>query len=150
MAKSMKGRFYHNIDAKGRLIIPAKLRDSIGTEFVITVGIDKCLSIYSEDAWEEFTENLDESLKNSKEKARKIKRHFRANAIDCEMDSQGRAVISPELRAYAGIKKEVVIIGNGDKAEIWDREIYENEELASEELSRESISNMLEEMDIDF
>ena len=138
MAKSMKGRFYHNIDAKGRLIIPAKLRDSIGTEFVITVGIDKCLSIYSEDEWEEFTERLDESLRNSKENARKIKRHFR------------RAVISPELRAYAGIKKEVVIIGNGDKAEIWDRETYENEEMASEELSRENISNMLEEMDIDF
>lgn len=150
MAKSMKGRFYHNIDAKGRLIIPSKLRDSIGTEFVITTGIDECLYIFSEDGWEEFSKKLDENFKNGKKSSRIIKSHFRGNATDCEMDTQGRTVISPELREYAGLKKEAVIIGNGDKAEIWDRETYDAQMLNNPMLSKENISNMLEEMDIDF
>ena len=148
MALSMKGTFKHNIDSKGRLIIPAKIRDSLGSSFVVTVGVDDCLSLYSIEEWENFTENLDRQS-NNKANIRMLKRYFRSNAADVEMDSQGRVVIPQDLRDSAGITKEVVIIGDGEKAEVWDRAKWD--ELQKQDIfDKQNIRDMLESMDIDF
>ena len=148
MALSMKGTFKHNIDSKGRLIIPAKIRDSLGSSFVVTAGVDDCLSLYSIEEWENFTENLDRQS-NNKANIRMLKRYFRSNAADVEMDSQGRVVIPQDLRDSAGITKEVVIIGDGEKAEVWDRAKWD--ELQKQDIfDKQNIRDMLESMDIDF
>lgn len=148
MALSMKGTYKHNIDTKGRLIIPAKLRDSLGQSFVVTLGVDDCLYFYSNEEWERLSERLD-SQSNSKEKVRIIKRFFRANASDVDMDTQGRVIIPQDLRDKVGITKEVVVVGAGEKAELWDRKVWD--ELQKDpELSRENIKALLETMDFDF
>ena len=148
MALSMKGTYKHNIDTKGRLIIPAKLRDSLGQSFVVTMGVDECLYFYSNDEWEIFTQRLD-SQSNSKEEVRLIKRFFRSNAADVEMDSQGRVIIPQDLRDSIGITKEVVVVGAGEKAELWPRDVWDKNQ-SDPALSRENIKKLLENMDIDF
>lgn len=148
MSKSMKGTYYHNVDAKGRLIIPAKLRDALGGEFVITPGFENCLYLYSNEEWDNFTDKLN-GLGNKKTIVRNMKRFFQANAADCEIDSQGRTLIPPQLRQKAGIEKEVVVIGNGEKAEIWSKDAWE-EQQADPMLSPEMLRQQLEESDIDF
>ena len=147
MSESMKGKYFHNLDAKGRLIIPAKLRDSIGHKFVITQGFDNCLSAYSQEEWERFTEKLDGL--GTKKDARMLKMFFRENAYDVEFDSQGRIVIPADLRETANIVKEVAIIGNGKKIDIWSKEDYD--ELHKQpEFSKEHIMSLLENADFDF
>jgi len=148
VSESMKGKYFHNLDAKGRLIIPAKLRDSIGHKFVITQGFDNCLSAYSQEEWEKFTAKLD-GLGNSKKNARMIKMFFRENAYDVEFDSQGRIVIPADLREMAEIVKEVAIVGSGEKIDIWSKENYD-ELHKQKEFSKEYIMDLLEESDFDF
>lgn len=148
MSRSMKGKYNHNIDAKGRLIIPAKLRDQLGREFVITRGLDGNLSAYSTEEWEKFAENLS-NLGNNKADARKIRTFFFESAFDVEIDGTGRALIPQELRELAKIKKEVVIVGNMNKADIWSKELYD-ELHEQEEFSLDYIRNLVEESDFNF
>ena len=112
----MTGQYAHNIDAKGRLFIPAKLREELGETFHVTIGLDHCLSIYSDESWADFTDKV-RVLPYSKAKAL---RPLFANAVDCEPDGQGRILIPTKLREYANLQKEVVVIGSFDRAEIWD------------------------------
>ncbi|MBO6108280.1 MAG: division/cell wall cluster transcriptional repressor MraZ, partial [Eubacterium sp.] len=111
-------------DAKGRVIIPAKLRDGLGDSFVVTVGLDGCLYAYPMDEWEIFLNRLKE-LPGTKE-ARVLQRTFMANAATCECDKQGRTLIPANLRERVGITKDVVFIGVLGKVEIWSKEVYEN------------------------
>ena len=120
----MTGQYAHNIDAKGRLFIPARLREELGQTFHVTVGMDHCLSIYSDESWAAFTDKV-RSLPYSKAKAL---RPLFANAVDCEPDGQGRILIPAKLREYAGLQKEVVVIGSFDRAEIWHAERWAREE----------------------
>lgn len=120
----MTGQYAHNIDAKGRLFIPARLREELGQTFHVTVGMDHCLSIYSDESWAAFTDKV-RSLPYSKAKAL---RPLFANAVDCEPDGQGRILIPAKLREYAGLQKEVVVIGSFDRAEIWNAERWAREE----------------------
>ena len=117
------GTYEHGIDAKGRVIIPAKLRDGLGDSFVVTVGLDGCLYAYPMDEWENFLTKLKE-LPGTKE-ARALQRTFMANAAACECDKQGRTLIPGNLRAKAGIVKDVVFVGVLGKVEIWSKETYE-------------------------
>jgi len=112
------GQYAHNIDAKGRLFIPAKLREELGETFHVTIGLDHCLSIYSDESWADFTDKV-RVLPYSKAKAL---RPLFANAVDCEPDGQGRILIPAKLRKYADLEKEVVVIGSFDRAEIWSAE----------------------------
>ena len=114
MALSMFGEFYHNVDAKGRLSVPAKFRDRLGSTVVVAAGPDNCLRIYSVEDWDKFMEGLNEQVDTSSADGRNLFRFFAANASTCDLDSQGRVIISPKLRDYAGITKEVVVIGSGD------------------------------------
>ena len=114
----------------------------------MTRGIDNCIWLFSEEEWENFTERLG-SLGNSKTKNRMVKRYFQSNAADCSIDSQGRTIIPADLREYVGIDKDVVIIGNGEKAEVWSAAAWQETEMDSEQ-TREEIKSLLEDSDLDF
>ena len=114
----MTGQFSHNIDDKGRLFIPASLRKELGQTFHVTVGQDHCLSVYSDESWAAFMAKLKELSYNEVKKLRAL---F-AYAADCEPDSQGRILIPAKLREYAGLTKEVVVVGSFDRVEIWSAE----------------------------
>lgn len=116
------GEYYHNIDSKGRLSIPAKFRDDLGGTFVLSRGLDNCLYAYSVSEWNSFK---DELLAMRGHDAQKIRRFFFSGATECEIDSQGRAVIPPGYREYASLEKEVTIVGVSNRAEIWNRAKWE-------------------------
>ena len=127
---AVTGQYAHNIDAKGRLFIPARLREELGQTFHVTVGQDHCLSVYSDESWAAFMARLKELSYNEVKKLRAL---F-AYAADCEPDSQGRILIPAKLREYAGLTKEVVVVGSFDRAEIWSAERWaaiENEAFSS-------------------
>ena len=117
------GEYNHTIDAKGRLIIPAKYREELGEAFVITNGNDGCLNIYTEEAWETFLGKL-QLLPSNRDK-REIIRAFVSQANPVELDKQGRILIPPALREHAGLKKDVVLAGAIDKIEVWDKDNWE-------------------------
>jgi len=113
------GQFEHALDAKGRINIPAKLREDLGDRFIVTRGLDECIAVYSLAEWAVWEARLKAQPES---KARNLKRFFFAGASEVEPDKQGRIVIPPTLRAYAHLDKEVVVIGANDRAEIWDRD----------------------------
>ena len=133
------GKYQNSIDAKNRMIVPSKYREELGYKCVLTKGIDKCLYIYPISEWERFMTKLS-ALPSSDMNARAFVRHFYANAVECEVDRQGRLTIPQELRDYAGIDKELVTIGILDKIEIWSRAEWENAEdgpqLAPEDIAQ--------------
>ena len=124
MSKGLKGEYNHSVDAKGRMIVPSKLREQLGVSFVVTRGIDGCLFAYPNSEWELFTEKLNK-LPVTNKSARQLKRFFEAGATDCEVDNQGRILLPAGLRNYAEISKEVTIVGVGERAEIWSRQKWE-------------------------
>ena len=136
----MTGTYEHNIDAKGRLAIPSKLRDELGSVFYLAMGVDACLAIYPQSTWNRFTEKF-ASLPMSQSK--KMRSLF-ANAARCELDSQGRIVIPQKLKKYAGIEKDVVIIGVHDRAEIWAAEKWAAED--EEEMTPEKMAQCMAEL----
>lgn len=119
------GEYHHSIDDKGRLIIPSKFRTELKDKFIITRGIENCLFVYPEDRWEQIVHKL-ESLPFTKKDARNFTRFFLSGATVAEFDKQGRINITSPLIAYAGIDKECVIIGTGDRLEIWAKEAWDN------------------------
>lgn len=121
MARGFKGEYNHTVDAKGRLIVPAKFREALGETFVVTKGLDGCLYVYSDEEWENI-ENKFRELPLTAQDARKFTRFFFAGAADCEVDKQGRILLPAVLREYAGIGKEVVLAGVLNRVEIWSKE----------------------------
>lgn len=119
------GEYHHNIDEKGRLIIPAKFREEIGNSFVVTKGLDGCLFVYSLVEWEKIVNKL-KKLPFTKKDARTFSRFFLASATVCEFDRQGRINLMNSLTLYAGLKKECAIIGVNDRLEIWSLEKLNN------------------------
>ena len=136
----MTGQYAHNIDAKGRLFIPAKLREELGETFHVTIGPDHCLTIYPNDTWDDFMAKFHD-MPYSKGKSL---RALSANAVDCEPDGQGRILIPAKLRKYADLEKEVVVIGSFDRAEIWNAERWDREEAMAFESG--SLEQAMEEM----
>ena len=98
--------------------MPAKLREELGEHFTVTKGLDGCLSVYPEAEWKRLEDKI-RTLGNG-EKARRVKRYYFANAFDAQLDAQGRILIPAKLRDYAGLTKEVVVVGSFDRAEIWN------------------------------
>lgn len=121
----LMGTFNHSLDAKGRLIIPARLREDLGENFIITKSPDRCLSVYPEEDWKRFIEKLDTLPKISSEPARKLRRFYFANSSVLEVDKQGRILIPNNLREYASLSKDVTFIGVDDHVEIWDTAFWE-------------------------
>ena len=121
----LMGEFHHNIDEKGRIIIPAKFRYDLGEKFIITRGIDSCLFVYSLDEWENVTKKL-KSLSFTKKDARNFARFFLSGATVCDFDKQGRIVIPSPLITYASLSRECVVIGVNERLEIWDKSAWDN------------------------
>lgn len=119
-----QGEFQHGLDNKGRLILPVRIREELGPDFVITKGLDGCLYIFTTEAWKEFSQRLD-ALPTSSGNARRLKRHFIGSSTICETDKQGRFLIPQVLRNFARIDKDVTVLGVSDKIEIWGTENYE-------------------------
>ncbi|MGN0480552.1 MAG: division/cell wall cluster transcriptional repressor MraZ [Lachnospiraceae bacterium] len=115
------GEYNHTIDSKGRIIMPAKFREALGDEFVVTKGLDGCLFVYTMDEWQNFAEKLKDIPMSFKE-SRTIQRFFLAGATTCEVDKQGRILLPGVLREYAALDKDVVLIGVSSRVEIWSKE----------------------------
>ena len=130
--KMLGGEFRHNLDAKNRIFIPAKLRDELGQTFVVAKDIrEKCLKVYSQTGWESYIAPLREQNRKLSEK---ILRFLHASLVQVTPDSQGRIVLPQELVGHAEIDRNVVIVGCCDYAEIWAEEAYDKLK-ADEDLS---------------
>lgn len=118
------GEYHHSIDAKGRMIVPSKFREQLKDEFVITKGFDGCLYGYTMEEWSNIEEKFKTVTLTSKD-ARKFLRFFFSGASTCEVDKQGRILIPPNLREYAGLDKEIVSAGVYSRIEIWSKDRWE-------------------------
>ena len=119
----MTGEYQHSIDAKGRLFVPAKLRDAFGEDsnVVLVRSLDTCVSVYPREVWRVFEEKINAlPLTDSRD----IRRFFFGSMQEAELDGQGRLQLPQNLREYAGITKALTAVGCGDHVEIWDEESY--------------------------
>ena len=140
------GQYRHNLDAKNRIIVPARFRDGLGEEFVVTKGLDGCLSIFTADKWTEMIGRL-ARIPATKREARQYLRSLTSKAVECSLDNQGRIQLPQFLIATANIKKSCVIVGVADHVEIWPEETWDSyDEEASEsfETVAESLTEFLQ------
>lgn len=137
------GEFQHNIDAKGRMIVPAKFRSGLGETFIVTRGLDKCLFIYPMDEWQVLETKL-KKLPLTKKDARAFIRFFFSGAMECEVDKQGRINIPQPLRNYAQLDKECVVIGVSNRVEVWSSDEWESYFNESEESFAEIAENLMD------
>ena len=119
------GEYEHSLDVKGRLILPAKIREDMGDKFIVTKGLDGCLFGFSQNEWTNFEEKL-KTLPLTNKNARDFVRFFLSGATECEIDKQGRFLITSNLREYATLEKDAIIIGVGTRIEIWNREKWKS------------------------
>jgi MraZ protein len=117
------GDYQHTLDAKGRVSLPAKFRAELTGSLVVSKGLDDCLYVYSAEEYQRFVKTLTEG-NDFDPRTRRLRRFFVAGAQDVELDSAGRISLSPVLREYAGLKKEIAVTGNGTRIEIWDAEAW--------------------------
>ena len=135
------GEYSHTIDTKGRLIIPAKLREGLGDTFVITRGLDHCLYAYTMEEWERFQEKL-ASLPMTNADSRRLARFFLSGASEVEPDKMGRITIASAQKAHAGLDKEAVLIGMANRVEIWDKSRWDSTDYSD----MDEIAERLEEL----
>ena len=138
----LMGEYSHSLDTKGRLIMPAKLRQDIGEKFILTKGLDGCLFAFSQTECNNFEEKL-KNLPLSDKNARNFVRFFLSGATECEIDKQGRFLIPTNLRTSAKLEKDAIIIGVGTRIEIWNKERWEkcDEEISADEIA-ENMANL--------
>ncbi|HWJ80065.1 MAG TPA: division/cell wall cluster transcriptional repressor MraZ [Niallia sp.] len=136
------GEYHHNVDTKGRIIVPAKFRDSLGETFILTRGLDRCLFGYPLSEWAIIEEKL-KQLPLTKKDARAFTRFFFSGATECEIDKQGRINIATPLFQYAQLEKECVILGVSNRIEIWDKTEWQNYFSESEDSFAEIAENMI-------
>ena len=134
----MTGEYTHYLDAKGRLSIPARLRDELGNVFYVTLSMDNCLSAYSADSWKEFTDKVNSMSYKDQRRMRPLY----AFAAKCELDNQGRVLVPQKLRDYAGLTKSVTVVGCNNHAEFWDTDTWNKQ--AALEMTPENIAEVME------
>lgn len=117
------GEYQHTLDAKGRVSLPAKFRDETTGRLVVAKGLGGCLYVYPADTYDGFVERL-MGRDDFDPKFRQVRRFFTSGAVEATLDSAGRITIPPVLRDHAGLSKEVAVIGNGDRIELWDAEAW--------------------------
>ena len=136
----MESTYQHTIDAKGRLFIPVRLREELGHTFYVTLSMEKCLSAYSIEGWERFKDKNRQMPQEDQNKMRPI---F-AMAHKCDLDSQGRINLPQTLRNFAGLQKNVAIVGVGERVEFWDSDVYAP--IAAAEMTPENIAAVFREL----
>ncbi len=119
------GVYKHTIDKKGRVAIPAKLREGLGNAFIVTKGLDKCLFLYTCEGWEKMVKNDLQGLSMGNKSARDYKRALFSSAGLVEPDKQGRILIPQNLREYARLKEDAFVVGVDDRVEIWAGETWD-------------------------
>lgn len=141
MTNYLTGSYQHNIDSKGRLTVPVKLREQLGDGFYLTKGLDGCIFVYPEKEWETFLEDLS----NRPISQAGVQRHFIANSSYVETDSMGRILIPKNLREFASLEKDTMFLGVGKRAEIWSTEKLEefNASLTQESILAAMSSSLL-------
>ncbi len=137
------GEYAHNLDEKGRLAIPVKFRRDLSKGAIITRGLDSCLFLYTKTEWEKLAEKL-AILPISQSNSRAFSRLMLAGAMEVEIDKQGRVVLPEYLREFAGLKKNVVLAGLYNRAEIWDEEKWKTYKTQTETNSNEIAEKMAE------
>ncbi|MNH72133.1 cell division protein MraZ [compost metagenome] len=137
------GEYQHSIDDKGRIIIPAKFRELLGTSFVVTRGLDQCLFVYPQDEWGVMEQKL-KALPLMKSDARAFTRFFFSGATECEWDKQGRVNLPATLRQYAKLEKDCVVIGVSNRVEIWSRDTWEQYFQQSEDTFNEIAEKLVD------
>jgi len=141
------GEYEHILDKKSRLIIPARFRDAVEElcieKFYITRGLDKCLFMFAETEWK-LQENKFKSMSFTKKEVRKFKRMFFSGASEAVPDKQWRVLVPDYLRQYAGLAKEIMIIGVSNRIEIWDKDVWENFYKTSKESYEDIAENLLD------
>lgn len=142
------GEYHHNLDEKGRLIIPSKFREDIGERFVVTRGLDGCLFVYAMESFEKIVSKLG-TLPFTKKDARTFNRFFMSGATVCEFDKQGRINLPSSLISYANIEKECTIIGVNDRLEIWATNKFDSLIEDNLEIISDVSENLFEGFDID-
>ena len=133
------GKHRHTVDAKGRLFIPVRLREELGETFMVTRGLQKCLRLYSMAEWEKFASKI-AALPETR--AKDVRHYFFANAFDTTLDSQGRVTLPAECRTFAGLDKNVVLVGDDTRLEIWDEALWDELDAANSD----NILPVLEEL----
>ena len=136
----MTGEYQHTIDSKGRIFVPAKLREQLGSEFYVTISMDKCLSLYSGESWKQFSERVNAMTYVQQRRMRPLFVY----ASRLELDAQGRILLPQNLRSFAGLAKNVTIVGCDDHAELWDSEEWAN--VSQAELTPENIAEVMKEL----
>ena len=136
----MTGEFQHSLDNKSRLFIPAKLREELGEVFYMTLSMDRCLCVYNAENWQVFSDKVGAMPYVQQRRMRPLFAH----AARCELDSQGRTIIPQNLRAYAGLTKNVTVVGCNNHAELWDSEAWKR--VYEAESTPENIAAAMEEL----
>ena len=136
------GEYQHNIDPKGRVIVPAKFREDLGDRFYLTKGMDGCLFVLSSSGWNRLCEKINAMPVS---KARGLQRFFFSGAVEAEPDKQGRILIPQSLRSYAGLSKNITFIGASSHAEIWDTAAWN---AFNATLTQENIAEVMDELDL--
>lgn len=116
------GRYKHTVDAKGRMFVPAKLREKLGETFIAAAVLDRCICLYSTEEWDALLGGI-AALPMTQ--GRSLMRQLTSNAEDVSPDAQGRILLPKHLLAYAGLEKETLVIGAGNRAEIWNPDVFE-------------------------
>ncbi|WP_300408344.1 division/cell wall cluster transcriptional repressor MraZ [Lagierella sp.] len=142
------GEYQHNLDSKGRITMPSKFRDELGKSFYITKGMDGCLFVFPEEQWIEMDKKIN-NLRLSRKEARGIARLFYAGAIDVSLDKMGRVLLPGNLREYAMLKKEAIVIGVSTRVEIWDKDRWESYN-DDEDFNYDILTERMSDLDIDF
>lgn len=140
----LMGEYYQNLDSKGRINVPAKFRADLGDSFVVSKGLEHCVSIYPKAEWERFRQEL-HAVPSSKRRG--LERFFFSGAEERSIDAQGRVLIPSQIREYAELDGEIVVIGVSDKVEIWSRskwEAYMNQP----DFEADAIAEVMEELGI--
>ena len=136
----MTGEFQHNLDAKGRLFVPVRMREELGDVFYVTISMERCLCAYSGESWRNISDKVN-VMPNVKQR---MMRPLFANAARCELDKQGRVLLPQNLREYAGLDKNVTVVGCNNHAEFWDSDAWEA--VNTVETTPENIAAVMEEL----
>lgn len=118
------GEYQHTLDAKGRVSLPARFRNQLGGGVTVAKGLDGCLYVFTPEDYDRFMSDL-LAKSDFNPKVREIRRFFASGAVETPLDAAGRVSLTPKLREWAKLSKDVVVIGSGDRIELWDSEAWE-------------------------